>query len=117
MNPRKDAAAVHDAGHGLHKIGIGGDDDDDAVNTVLDFNKSLDMTKKILWSNIVNMTCYYKILMTINQASIINIWLKSIGNPSRNISIDKIHIQNQIANSQLWTVLNAGRQGLWVMLV
>lgn len=48
MNPRKDAAAaVHDAGHGLHKIGIGGDDDDDdAVNTVLDFNKSLDMTKK-----------------------------------------------------------------------
>ena len=43
MNPRKDAA-VHDAGHGLHKIGIGGDDD--AVNTVLDFNKSLDMTKK-----------------------------------------------------------------------
>ena len=34
MNPRKDAAAVHDAGHGLHKIGIGGDDDDDAVNTV-----------------------------------------------------------------------------------
>ena len=45
MNPRKDAAAVHDAGHGLHKIGIGGDDDDDAVNTVLDFNKSLDMTK------------------------------------------------------------------------
>ena len=55
--------------------------------------------------------------MTINQASIINIWLKSIGNPSRNISIDKIHIQNQIANSQLWTVLNAGRQGLWVMLV
>ena len=46
MNPRKDAAAVHDAGHGLHKIGIGGDDDDDAVNTVLDFNKSLDMMKK-----------------------------------------------------------------------
>ena len=46
MNPRKDAAAaVHDAGHGLHKIGIGGDDDD-AVNTVLDFNKSLDMMKK-----------------------------------------------------------------------